>query len=397
MPFVPGSGYPYPTPLSAIGLAIETARGTLATAPTSMFKIKAPKYAPDQAYIVDDTIQGNMSKVQQEVRGMRFDKHGWDSYPYLDSFGLLVAGELGSKDQITLAPAATTLSAPATAGATTITTTAALAAGDMVVIDAGAAQESAVVSSAATNTATLKYPLIFAHAANAQVVGLNTHQWALLNTGTGQPPSLSLWDYDGEEWRTMSACQLDELTLKGSATGLVDYTVTLIGNAASPNATAPSVSYSNVQTIPPWTAQFLLAGSQVRTVEDWEITMKRSTKQIPELTGTMAFDTYFADTLDITGKLTFKEQTGSPYLAKYLDGTQESFELSLFDQSNGFVLDILSSLTAYTTGEIDRSKEWVSVPLTLQPLPNATDTTSSSGGTSPVIVSIGNATATAVN
>lgn len=398
MPWTPGAGYAYPTPLSEIGLAIETERGTLAAAPTAMMKVKAPKYAPDQAYLPDDTIQGNMAKTQQTVRGMRYDKHGWDSYPYLDAFPLLVRGELGSADEVSLAPASTTLAAAATAQASTISVTGTVAAGDYVVIDAGASQESAVIASVTGSgpySATLVYPLLYAHASGAQVVGLNAHRFALLNTGTGQPPSLSLWDYDGEEWRTMSACQLDELTLKGSATALVDCTVSLIGNPATENATAPSVSYSNVHTPPPWTVQFLLGGTQVRYVEDWELPLKRSTKPIPDLTGAIEFDTYFADVLDLTGgKLTIKEQSGSPYLAKYLNGTQETFRMTLFDQSNGFVLDVSCSLTAYTTGEIDRGKEYVTVPLTFEPLPNATDTTSTSGGVSPIAITIANATST---
>ncbi len=398
MPFVPGSGTAYPTQVTQIGLAIETSPGVLETAPTAMFKMKAPKYDPDQTYLPDDTIQGNMAKVQQEVRGMRYDKHGWDSYPYLGgSFPLLVAAELGAADQTTAAPTSTTLSAAATQYASTITTSAALTAGDYVVIDAGKAQETAIVVSVATDVATLLYPLAFAHASGAQVTGLNKHQWALLNTGTAQPPSLSLWDYDGEEWRTMSGCQLDELTIFFSGSSLVYYTMTLIGNPATRNASAPSVSFSNDQTLVPWSAQFLLAGTQVQTVEDWEISMKRGTKPIPDLTGSIEYDTYFADVLDITAKLTFKEVSGSPYLSKYLDGTQESFEMVLFDQANGYALDIHCDLTAYTTGQLDRGKEWVTVPLTLQPLPNSTDTTSTSGATSPVLVTVANATSAAYN
>lgn len=396
MPFTPGTGTAYPVSLTEIGLAIETTKGTLPSAPTYMVPIKAPKYKPDQAYIPDETLQGSMVSVYDEVQGLRYDSHGWDSFPYLDSFPILVCAELGSQDNLGTAPTATTLAAAATAGATSVSLTGSVVANDAIVIGSGHTQETHIVASvtgAGPYTATLTYPLVYAQASGTTVTGLTSHKFSLLNTAEGQPPSCSIWDNDAEEWRTLSAAQEDELTIKGNATGLVDYTCTWFANAAVTNATAPSVSYTTTRTPPPWTAQVLIGGTAVQTAVDWEYDFKRGVKPIPALTGQQAYFEYFANTLQATAKLTLVEQSGSPYLADYLNGTRQSLDITVFDQQTGDLLNIHSTNAIFTTGELDRGKEWVQVPVDVQLLPSGADALA--GGVSPVLITVANAVSTA--
>ncbi len=390
-----GTGVAYAVAQSEIGLAIETTKGTPAAAPSYMIPIKGPKYKPDLTIIPDETLQGSMVSVYDMIRGLRYDAHGWDSFPYLDSFPLLVCGELGSPDTMTAAPAATTLSAAAVAGATTVDLTASVAIGTYVIIGSGTTQETHLITGLATLVATLESALIYPQASGAAVTPLTKHQFSLLNNvaGGNQPPSLTLWDNDGEQWRQMSACQIDELTIKGNATGLVDYTTSIFGNPAVNNVAAPSVSFTGTQTPAPWTLAVLLGGTQIGTVVDWEFDLKRGVKPIPALTGSQEYFEYFANTLECTGKLTFVEQSGSPYLAEYLDGTQQSLDLTLFDLKAGAAINIHSSKVQFKTGDLDRSKEWVEVPVEFQLLPTATDATA--GGVSPIIVTIANSVATA--
>ncbi len=390
--FIGGTGTAYPVALTEIGLALETTRGTLMASPSYMIPVKGPKYKPNQTFIPDDTLQGSMVKTYDEIEGMRDDQHGWDSFPYLDSFPVLVCAELGSPDTMTTAMTATTLAASALAGATSVTLTAGGAAGDIIVIGSGAAQETHIIASMAAEVATLTYPLINAQASGATVTGLTSHAFSLLNNGTGQPPSVSLWDNDGEEWRTMTACQIDELTIKGNATGLIDYTTSLFGNPATGNASAPSTSYTTAETPAPWTVQVLLGGTQLVTVEDWEFDFKRGVKPIPALTGTKEYLAYFADVLESTAKLTFVEQSSSPYLDDYENGVKQSLDLTFFDLATGFLANIHSTSAIFTSGQLDRSKEYCTVACDVQLLPTSTDATA--GGRSPVKITIGNTVAT---
>ena len=389
-----GTGVAYAVAQSEIGLAIETVKGTAATAPSYMIPVKGPKYKPDLTIIPDETLQGSMVSVYDLVQGMRYDAHGWDSFPYLDSFPLFVRAELGSADTLTTGAAATTLSASAVAGAVTVDVTAAVTAGTYIVIGSGGTLETHKVTSIAALVVTLATPLIYAQPSGAVVTSLTSHEFSLLNnSGVGnQPPSLTLWDNDGEQWRQMTACQIDELTIKGNATGLVDYTCTWFGNPASNNVTAPTVSYTDTQTPAPWTFTASIGGSAVGTIVDWEFDFKRGVKPIPALTGTQEYFEYFANTLEATGKLTFVEQSGSPYISQYLNGTRQTLDFSIFDLESGFVMDIASAKVQYKTGDLDRSKEWVEVPVEFQLLPSSTNATS--GGVSPVAITIANSVTT---
>jgi hypothetical protein len=390
-----GTGNSFAVAKSQIGLALETTKGTLPSAPQYMIPIKGPKYKPNLTFIPDDTLQGSMVEVYDMIPGLRYDSHGWDGFPYLDSFPLFVMGELGSTDTMTTASASTTLSSAAVAGALTIDVTAAVTAGTYIVIGSGATIETHLVASIATLVVTLATPLLYNQASGAAVTGLTSHKFSVANspnTSGDQPPSLSLWDFDGDQWRTISAGQIDELTIKGNATGLASYTVTFFGNPAKTNAAAPSVSYTATETPPPWTVTILVGGTQLQTVVDWEFTFKRGVKPIPALTGTQEYFQYFAGPLTCTVKLTFVEQTGSPYLTSFLTAQKQSLDVTIFDISTGDALNLHTTKAIYTTGDLDRSKEWVEVPVDVQLLPSTTDATD--GGVSPVAITIANSVTT---
>lgn len=398
MPFTGGTGVSYPSALTEIGLAIETTKGTLPSEPLYMFPVMGPKYKPDQAYIPDETLQGVMAQVQDQVMGMRYDTHGWDAPPYLDSFPILLRGLLGSTDNKTAAGTATTLSSQATAGSVTISTAASIASGSYIQLGSAAngnleTHKTTGVSGSGPYTVTLATPTLYLQTSGSAVTPLTIHQFSLLNNANqGQPPSISIWDGNGEEWRTMTAGQLDELTIKGNATGLNSYTCSFFCNAAVENATAPSTSYTGVQTPAPWTTTLLLGGTEVQTVLEWEFDFKRQVKPIPALTGTQAYLQYLAAPILATGKITFVEQSGSPYLNDYLTGVRQSLDFTLFDMLSGFALNLHSTTGLFITGELDRGQPEIEVPVEFQLLPTTTDALA--GGKSPVIATVANTVTT---
>lgn len=381
-----------------IGIALETVVGTAPAQPTYMLPVKSPKYKPNQAVIPDETLQGNMAQVQDEVLGMRYDQHGWSAPPYMDSLPVLLCSLLGSPDTLITKPTNTTLSSAAVANAATISTTATIAQGAWFTVGSGATLEThkcASVSGSGPFVVTLNTPLVNAQANGATVAGLTGHQSSLLNNSAvgDQPPSFTIWDYDGEEWRTISACQVDELNFKGNATGLVEYTVSMMGNAGVQNASAPSTSYTGLQTPAPWTFGALLGSTFTPTITDWSLSLKRGTKPIPALTGTQSYLQFFAGPIQCTAKLTFVEQAGSPYLANYLNGTRQVFDFTIWDMLAGGAFNFHSTSAMFTTGELDRSKEYPQVPVTVQFLPTTTDATA--GSRSPFSTTVANAVTTA--
>ncbi|HEX7355316.1 MAG TPA: phage tail tube protein [Mycobacteriales bacterium] len=380
----------YSVSQTEIGLAVETVRGT-AVAPAFWIPAKSPKYEPKLTLIADDTLQGSMVETYDEVPGMRYDSHGWEGYPYLDSFPLFLRAELGSSDTLTAAGAATTLSAAAIAGAATITTATALTEGSYVVIGAGGTLETRLVASVATDTATLAFPLIYAHASGQAVTPLTTHQFSLLNNaGSGnQPPSVTVTDYDGSQWRQLTAAQLDELNVKGNTTGLADYTCTWFANAST-TPTAPTPSYSSARAVPGWTTSVAIGGTPVNYVEDWEVDMKRGVEPIPALTGSQEYYLYFANALTATAKLTIIEQANSPQLTEFENGTKQSLDITIFDIGTGNALNLHSSSAVYTSGTVDRgSKGEVKIALDAELLPSAADALA--GGVSPLLATVANA------
>lgn len=394
--FIGGTGVAYPVSGTELGLALETTKGTLQTQPTYQFPIKSPNYEPDQTYIPDETLQGSAVQVYDEVLGMRYDKHGWSGPPYLDSFPLLLCAELGSNDNKTTAPTGTTLSSTASPGSSTISVAATIASGSYITIGTYPTLEThytTAVSGSGPFTVTLNTPVIFTQNSGNTVTGLTKHQFSLYNRAQFQPPSLSLWDNDNEEWRTISAFQLDQLTIKGNGTGLIDYTLTGIGNAATNNASAPTISLTGTQTPAPWTVQFVLGGSQLTSLLTWEIEMKRDTKPIPALTGTQAYFEYFANTLQLTSKVTFVEASGSPFLGAYERGTKQAFDLTFFDMVAGAACNFHSSSVSFTTGKLNRPSEYAEVEVTVQHLPTSADALAN--GVSPILATVANSVTTA--
>jgi len=384
----------YASTESVIQAGIEATHGTPASTKFSI-PVKGPKYKPNQLVIPDDTMQGTMLSVYDQVNGLRYDGHGWDSYPYLLNFPIFVRAELGSTDHLTTAPTSTVLTTAVAKGATTIKTTGTVAAGDWITFGTGATTETHRVKSVTgTYTLTLTYPTLYAHAATATVTGLTGHSFSLLNTaGTGnQPPSCTLWDFDGERCRQMTGCQLDDLTLKGNATGFVDYTTTWFGNPAT-KVTEPSPTFSG-EAPPGWTATASIGGTQVTTVETWQFDFKRGVKPIPALTGNPEYFKYFAGKLMATGKLTFVEQATSPELTAFLTTETKALDIQLYDIKSGFALRIHSTKAKYKAGDITRGSEWVKVPMTIQLLPSTTDAVSGGGGRSPVEITVANSQAT---
>ena len=386
-----------PVPETQIGIAFEAERG-VPVEPTYWLPAMGPKYKPDVKFLPDETLRGSMVTLYDEVPGLRYDSHGWDSYLYLDTFPVFLMSLLGSPDTYTVAPASTELKEEAKAGETKIEVEADVAAGSYIVIGSGVGvQETHLVKEAAALKLTLAYPLAYSHPVKAVVAGLSKHEFSLLNNAPGegnQPPSCTLTDYAGEtDWRQLPAAQLDSINVSGSADALPKAAYEWFANPkVVPEA--PSASYSTAEAPPGWTVQAAVGGMVIPSgLMSWEFDLKRGVKPIPAITGTEAYYQLFAGALDATAKLTVLQNRASSLLTAFEDGVTESIDLTLSDVKSGFAVNFHSTLSKFVTGELDRSKEWVEVPLEVQLIPSATDALA--GGVSPILATVANATAEA--
>jgi hypothetical protein len=233
--------------------------------------------------------------------------------------------------------------------------------------------------------------LSFTHADKSAVAGLTKHRFSLLNNSpeTGnQPPSCTITDYDGEEFaRALPAAQLDSLNISGTAESLPKVTTSWFANKAV-TPSEPSSSYSTAEAPPGWTVDAAINGTQVGYLVSWEFGLKRNVKNVPAITGTPNYYQHFAGALDATAKVTVLENREATQLSIYEAGEAITVDLTLSDVKSGFAMNLHSTVTKYTTGEIDRSKEWIEVPLDIQLIPSATDALS--GGVSPIVATVAN-------
>lgn len=382
-----------PTPETEIGIAKEATRGT-AVEPEFWLPIQDPKYKPDLMLLPDETLRGSMVGIYDEVPSLRYDSHGWDAYPYLDTFPVFVRACLGSKDTKVSAPTPGKLAKEAKAGEEEIELENEVAAGSFIVIGSGVGTQETVKVLEKAKKTKIAYPLQFTHANSTTCTGLTTHAFSLLNNADSegnQPPSYTLTDFAGDKWRALAAAQLDGLNISGAADSLPKVTVSWFANAST-EPSSPSPSYSTAESPPGWAFQVAIGGTQVGYLVTWEWDLKRNVKNVPAITGTQAYYQHFASVLDATAKITVLENTSATWLTAYEEGATETVDMILSDVKSGYAVEFHSTASKFTSGELDRSKEWVEVPLEIQCLPTSTDALA--GGVSPIKITIANGTTT---
>lgn len=291
----------------------------------------------------------------------------------------------------------------AKAGALTFVLAYDVKAGSYLTLGVGAGTEETVLVTktkevkAGEWTITVAYPLSFTHPAKAFVDGLTSHAFSLLNnepTEGNQPVSLTLTDYAGEEkWRQLAAAQLDSLSISGAGDSLPKVAYNFFTNGSVPPVGSPSASFSTAEAPPGWTVKCAINGTQVSYLVNWSFDLKRNVKNIPAITGNQNYYQHFAGPLAATGKLTVLEDQEATWLSAYQEGTPISIDLTLSDVETGYAVNFHTSRSKFITGEVDRSKEYVEVPLEFQPIPTTEDALA--GGVSPIAITVANASPTA--
>lgn len=234
-----------------------------------------------------------------------------------------------------------------------------------------------------------------------------THAFSTLNSGQGQPGSHTLTHFQGPVAsvgaRQFPGACFSEITFKWNAeTQLLTYDAKGSCWPSVIPGGAPVSAPSTVRPIASWRGELGIGGpasggTKVITVMDGEVTLKRALDVV--FTTQLAQTPYIIQrgAVSVSGKLNFIAADETPYTTM-LNNTQPQFQLVI---GNGVVgagkvaLQIDCQNAAYATSKPDFGKAAVGYQTTFDAIANTTNA-GTSGGFSPVKVTLTNAVASGV-
>lgn len=219
-----------------------------------------------------------------------------------------------------------------------------------------------------------------------------THSAAVLNSGTGQPPSYTLSDYYTINTRQFPGLRFSELGIKFSGDGMLTYSAKAT-SLASVTTTKPTSNYTAVQPLAGWVGAVSIGGSAAAFVVDGECTMKRSITVVHTADGTQAPYALWAGPVEASGKLTLVMEDDTQYL-NYLNNSKPSLDINYQQGAGAAAVQVKLHMTkaAFTNAQISRGKDYIELSVDYDALANTTDI-GASGGYSPIKVTLQNAVA----
>jgi len=232
-----------------------------------------------------------------------------------------------------------------------------------------------------------------------------THAFSLLNSGGGQPGTLTFTQWQGLPATNLArqyagAC-LSELILKGNAESeLVMFEAKGMGWASVIAGAIPTSSPTTAQPMASWRSVLGLAGpasggTQVKTIGSWELTISRKLK--PYYTGQNSQNPFIIQrgAVTVAGKLAFTVPADESAYLYMANNTQPQFQWII---SNGLTLGAALQLqvdcqaAAFDTTKLNFGSEAIGYESTFKAVANSTNA-GASGGVSPVKVTLQNAVA----
>lgn len=309
----------FATSTGFLGIAKETVPGTAETAPTAWISMLDPSWVPNQKVILDEAIRGSMGKYFGASTGSRYDTISYGCYPYLDTLMHHMVALYGGTD--------------------TVTGTAA--------------------------------PY--------------THSVALTNAAStgGQPPSYTLFLFNGSECWRMAGSKLGKLGIDLKADELGKTTQEWTGLAATSVATPTNTP----STAAPWPGSqtvITVGGLTASTYSDVQLQFARDVEPVITATGTATPYCIFVGPLgvevDVTGVYT--GYSGSE-VEKLLTNASQAItvQCNAAGDTAHYGLWTFTSTRATAAQPKMNSGKYVEVDSKFQALNNATDAIGS--GTSP--------------
>ena len=258
----------------------------------------------------------------------------------------------------------------------------------------------------APGTLTLNAALYQGHATAGTVISYASytaigHNFSLLNTGVGaggsvasQPPTYTYVDFSGVPAgtgaRQYSFGCISEVTITGSAEGLVEWDAKMVALASQITATAPVTALSSVVPQPSWVSTVAIGGAGTNNNASWKLTLTR--KITPKFTNQGTQDPYAIPKGYFDGMLAFDWDPASDEIEfiNYTSNTQNTCQIVA---ANGLAGTAAASMTisanqlGYTDAALEDGKEVFGFTETAKLIANTTNA-GPSGGYSPVQIQL---------
>lgn len=219
------------------------------------------------------------------------------------------------------------------------------------------------------------------------------HVMAIKNNG--QPTAHSLTEPDGIQTRIFPGQQWNEVAVKFTADGMLEYTAKAMG---WPSATAsnPTASWTATQIVPAWRCAPTIAGSSTSIVETFDISFKRPGTVIHTAQNSQNPFSSFLGPLSVTGKMTLIMLDETEY-TRFLNNTQSAVVLDFQQGSSGTLQQFKVQMTkcAYEAAERKRGKDYMQLDVAFEAKANTTDV-GATGGYSPCKVTLQNQLASGI-
>ena len=404
----------YPVPTRFIGWGKETSPGT-PVASTATMALKTMKPVDKFTMLEDDAWRGAQAGLYNLIQGVEIADISMGGPFFADTIGYPLNGILGDYWQSVngTAGTATTLNGGVSVGATSVTLTSATGfSGTTIFAVGGTGTTAEEVRQGISLVGSVLYftpPLYQAHLTAAAVTPYSAagitynHNFALLNSGAGaggfavaQPAVYTITDYTGVPASTgarqFAYAVPTEVTLTGTATGLVEWEGKFIAVGSTIASVTPVNTLSGVAPQPSWNSTVTIGGSPLYNDVEYKFTLMR--KAAPEFTNSAQQAPYSIPRGWFTAgvALEFNPATSEGELLYYLNNSQPTLAVT---SSNGLSGTSAASITytaqvaAFDTGEYNDSKDAFGFSDTAKLVANTTNVGPSSGF-GPIVITLKN-------
>jgi len=408
----------WPVPDRYIDGGKEAGPGSVAsatfTAPMTQFK------PVDKRTRLEDTAWRNSrAHLYNLIDGVRIADMSMGGPIFADTIGYPILGVTGDYYQFVsggVIGTSSSLSGSMSAGATSVVVSSGTGFAIGKIISVGGtgtiAEEvrsvTAISPGLAPGTLTLNAALYQGHATGGTVISYASyngvgHTFTLLNSGTGaggsmsaQPPTYTYYDWTGvpagSGARQYSFGRFSEVTITGSAEGLVMWDAKMVALASQIAGSTPSVIISPVAPQPAWVSTLAIAGAGTQNNAEWKLTLTQKTG--PKFTNQGTQDPYAnpAGYLDAALAFNFDPISDESEFNLYVNNTQPTIQIVAANNlpgTNAASLTINAQAAGFDAGEYDDTKDVFALTESAK-LIASTALAGPSGGYSPVSLTLVN-------
>lgn len=222
--------------------------------------------------------------------------------------------------------------------------------------------------------------------------GPYVHTFAVNNATTYQPPSYTIGEYNGVEWRYLAGSVFSQLAFSFSGSDLLTASIQGTG-LASATTTKPTQSFSAKTALAAYTGAITIGGSATGVVESGSFTISRTVTPITAVNNSSAPAQIWGGAVSVAMSLTALYVTDTVFLTPFLAGTQTAVDLTFTNGAD--ILELHCTDALFTKAPVTRgSSGWMEITVDATGVANTTDANTAGGGYSPVKATLTNTTAT---